>query len=135
MDTWKFFDITHRRHVVCNPTSEEKLACLVDLVQLPTDARVVDIACGKGEFLVRLAESYGVRGVGIDLSPFFVAEAHRRLEARAPGAGITFTQMDGADFKPEEPHCFDLASCLGASWVFGGHAHTLEALGRLVKPG
>ncbi|MBN2321889.1 MAG: hypothetical protein JXR49_22615, partial [Acidobacteria bacterium] len=24
MDTWKFYDITHREHVVCNPTSEEK---------------------------------------------------------------------------------------------------------------
>ena len=72
MDTWKFYDITHRGHVVCNPTSEEKLARLVDLVQLPTAARVVDIACGKGEFLIRLVEAYGVRGVGVDLSPFFL---------------------------------------------------------------
>ena len=32
MDTWKFFDVTHRKCVVCNPTSEEKLARLVDLV-------------------------------------------------------------------------------------------------------
>jgi hypothetical protein len=30
MDMWKFYDITHREHVVCNPTSEEKLARLVD---------------------------------------------------------------------------------------------------------
>ena len=26
MDIWKFYDITHRDHVVCNPTNEEKLA-------------------------------------------------------------------------------------------------------------
>ena len=84
MDTWKFYDITHRGHVVCNPTSEEKLARLVDLVQLPTAARVVDIACGKGEFLIRLVEAYGVRGVGVDLSPFFIADAERRLRARVP---------------------------------------------------
>jgi hypothetical protein len=55
MDTWKFYDITHREHVVCNPTSEEKLARLVDLLGLPTDAQVVDVACGKGEFLIRLS--------------------------------------------------------------------------------
>ena len=42
MDTWKFYDITHREHVVCNPTSEEKLTCLVELLRLPTDAQVVD---------------------------------------------------------------------------------------------
>ncbi len=135
MDIWKFYDITHREHVVCNPTSEEKLTRLVELLRLPTDAQVVDIACGKGEFLIRLAEAYGARGIGIDISPFYIADAERRLEARAPSAGITFTQMDGADFKPDEPHSLDLASCIGASWVFGGHADTLEALIRMVKPG
>ncbi|AOY57237.1 SAM-dependent methyltransferase [Desulfococcus multivorans] len=135
MDMWKFYDITHREHVVCNPVSEEKLARLVALLRLPTGAQVVDIACGKGEFLIRLAEAYGARGAGIDISPFFIAEAERRIEIRASGAGITFTQMNGADFKPDEPEGLDLASCIGASWVFGGHANTLEALIRMVKPG
>jgi SAM-dependent methyltransferase len=134
MDMWKFYDITHRKHVVCNPTSEEKLARLVELVQLPVDARVVDIACGKGEFLIRLADAYGVRGVGVDLSPFFIADAEQRLRARVPQAGITFTQMDGADFEPDKPHSLTLASCVGASWVFGGHAQTLDALVSMVEP-
>jgi SAM-dependent methyltransferase len=134
MDIWKFYDITHREHVVCNPMSEEKLARLVDILGLPTDAQVVDIACGKGEFLIRLAEAYGVRGVGIDISPFFIAEAERRLKARASNASITFTEMNGSDFKPDEPHSLDLASCIGASWVYGGHADTLDALVSMVKP-
>ena len=133
MDMWKFFDIIHRKHVVCNPTNEEKLARLVDLVQLPTGARVVDIACGKGEFLIRLAEAYGVRGVGVDLSPFFIAEAER-APTRVPQAEITFTRMDGADFKPDKPHSLALASCIGASWVFGGHAKTLDALVGMAEP-
>jgi SAM-dependent methyltransferase len=106
----------------------------VELLHLPADAQVVDIACGKGEFLIRLAEVYDARGVGIDLSPFFVADAERRLETRASDAGITFIQMNGADFSPDNPHQFDLASCIGASWIFGGHAGTLEALIRMVKP-
>jgi len=135
MDIWKFYDITHREHVVCNPTSEEKLARLVALLRLPAGAQVVDIACGKGEFLIRLAEAYGVRGTGIDISPFHVADANRRLAARVSAAGVTFTQMDGADFRPSEPHSLDLASCIGASWIFGGHAATLDALLRMVKPG
>jgi hypothetical protein len=29
VDLWKFYDITHREHVVCNPTSEKKLGRLV----------------------------------------------------------------------------------------------------------
>jgi SAM-dependent methyltransferase len=135
MDSWKFYDITHREHVVCNPTSQEKLARLVGLLRLPADAHVVDIACGKGEFLFRLAEAYGVRGTGIDLSPFFIADAAKRFEALVPRADITFIQMDGADFSPSEPRSLDLASCIGASWVFGGHARTLEALASMVRPG
>jgi SAM-dependent methyltransferase len=135
MDTWKFYDITHGMHVVCNPISEEKLGFLVGLLRLPSDACVVDIACGKGEFLLRLAEAYGMRGVGVDISPFCVADADRKREARVPDAGITFTQMDGAEFKPESPHSFTVASCLGASWIFGGHEATLDALVDMVEPG
>ena len=135
MDTWKFYDITHREHVICNPTSEEKLMRLVGLLRLPVGARVVDIACGKGEFLIRLAEAYAIRGIGIDISPFFAAEAARRLEERRPIGAITFEQKDGAAFAPDAPHSLDLASCIGASWVFGGHRQTLVALTGMVKPG
>lgn len=135
MDMWKFFDVTHREHVVCNPTSAEKLSQLVEQLRLPAGARVVDIACGKGEFVLRLAEAYGVRGLGIDISPFFIAEARKRLEAQAPEAAVTFREMNGAEFKPEEPHNHALASCLGASWIYGGHAETLDALMHMVAPG
>jgi SAM-dependent methyltransferase len=135
MDMWRFYDVTHREHVICNPTSGEKLGHLVEQLRLPTGARVIDIACGKGEFLIRLAEAYGVNGLGIDLSPFFIAEARKRLEVRAPEAEVTFRQMDGAEFKPEEPHSFTEASCLGASWIYGGHAGTLDALTHMVAPG
>ena len=135
MDIWKFFAITHHEHVICNPTNEEKLTRLVELLRLPADAQVVDIACGKGEFLARLAEAYDARGVGVDISPSFIADAKRKLETRAPAADITLMQMNGADFRPDAQQEFDLASCIGGSWIFGGHAGTLEALSGMVKPG
>jgi len=135
MDIWKFYDITHREHVVCNPTSEDKLARLIGLLRLPAKARLVDIACGKGEFLIRLAEAYNIRGIGIDISPFCIGDAQRRLQMRAPGAEVVFSQMNGFDFTPEAPRSLTLASCIGASWVFGGHAGTLDALSGMVAPG
>lgn len=135
MDMWKFYDIVHRNHVICNPTSEEKLGHLVEQLRLPAGVRVIDIACGKGEFLIRLAEAYGVDCLGIDLSPFCIAEARKRLEVRAPEAEVSFREMDGAEFEPKEPHSFTMASCLGASWIYGGHAGTLDALTRMVAPG
>jgi len=135
MDIWKFFDITHKHHVICDPISSEKLDILVELLRLPDGAAVLDIACGKGEFLVRLAEAYGVAGVGIDASPHFLRDARESLKARVPQSGIVFHEMDGAAFVPDVPRSFALASCIGASWVFGGHGATLDALNRFVAPG
>lgn len=135
MDLLKFYDITHRELAICNPLSPEKLGRLVELLRLPAGARVIDIACGKGEFLIRVAEAYGANCLGIDLSPFFIADARKRLEARAPGAEVTFKEMDGAEFKPKEPHSFTVASCIGASWIYGGHAGTLDVLIHMASPG
>jgi SAM-dependent methyltransferase len=135
VDTLKFYDITHRDHVVCKPTSEENIARLVGLLRLPAGARVVDIASGKGEFLIRLAEAYGARCIGVDVSPYFLHEAEARVKARGLVANVSFRQMDGADFGADAPQSFALASCIGASWIFRGHGGTLDALVGMTEPG
>jgi SAM-dependent methyltransferase len=135
MDIWKYYDITHREHVICNPTSEEKLHRLVGLLRVPAGASVVDIASGKGEFLIRMEEAHGARGVGVDISPFCVPQAEQRLKERLPDGKTNFLQMNGSDFKPDRPHSFAIASCIGASWVFGGHEGTLDALLEMIEPG
>jgi SAM-dependent methyltransferase len=141
MDTWKFYDVTHRDHVVCNPTSLAKLDELIGLLDLPAEPRVLDIACGKGELLLRLAARWGrgsgcdgFRGVGVDISPFHIAELRDAAARRAPDADLELLEMGGADYRAE-PASFDLASCVGASWIFGGHAGTLRALRDATRPG
>ena len=90
---------------------------------------------GKGEFIIRLAEQYGVNGVGVDLSPYCVRDARAKLAERTPQANITFLEMGGADYQPDEPESFDLTVCMGASWIFDGHKGTLSALKAMTKPG
>jgi SAM-dependent methyltransferase len=87
VDTWKFYGITHRYHVVCNPLSLAKVDEIVGLLDLPGDGRILDIACGKGELLVRIVERYGVFAVGVDLSPQFVHELRQGVAARADRGG------------------------------------------------
>ena len=135
LDIWKYYDITHKRHVLCNPTSPAKLDDIIALLDLKPGAQVVEIACGKGEMLARLAERYGISGVGIDKSPHCIADAREKLRQRAPDARIQLLLMDGADYKPESPESFDLAMCIGASWVYKGHRGTLRALKAMVRPG
>ena len=135
MDLWKYFDITHREHVICNPTSVQKIQELIDLVRLDSGARVVEIAAGKGEFLLRLAEQYEVQGLGIDLSPYCITDAREKHLERIPEADLKFLEMDGADFEPDEEESFDLAACIGASWIFSGYRGTIQKLETLAAPG
>lgn len=134
MDRWKFFDISHRDHVVCNPLNLAKLDEMVGLLDLRPGARVLDIACGKAELLLRLVERYRVAGDGVDLSPYCVRDARRQAAARAPGAAVAFHEQDGATFEAAAGS-YDLAMCVGASWTFGGHRGTLRALARFVRAG
>lgn len=128
MDKWKYYDITHREHVLCNPISIEKLEQLIALLRLGSGAQVLDIAMGKGEFLIRLAERYHIGGVGVDLSPYCIADAERKRRERVPDARLQFLKMDGAAYEPGTPESFDVASCIGASWIYQGHRGTLKAL-------
>jgi len=132
MDIWKFYDITHRYHEVCNPTSIAKLDELVGLLRLNPGSAVLDIACGKGELLTRLAEQYEISGIGVDISPYCVRDAVQKLRGRVPGAQIQILNMDGADYRPDQ--LFDLAMCIGASWVYKGHRGTLSTLKTMTKP-
>ena len=133
MDMWKFYSVTHGYHVVCNPMSTAKLDELIGLLKLNPGSAVLDIACGKGEMLTRLAERYEVSGVGVDISPYCVADTERKLQERVPVAQIEILNMDGADYSPDQ--LFDLAMCIGASWVYQGHQGTLSALKAMTKPG
>ncbi len=93
-----------------------------------------EAACGKGELLIRLAERYRIAGVGVDLSPYEIPVAHERAAARVPAADLVFVGGDAAAHAPE-PASVDLAVCLGASWIWGGHRGTLRALRAAVRPG
>jgi trans-aconitate methyltransferase len=134
MDNWKFYDIIHRRHRVMNPVNEDRLEHLYDLMQLKRAARVVDVGCGKGEMLIRLAEKCHVKGVGVDKSPYCIREAAESKRKRVPRADLKFLEMDGSQYKPERGESSDLAMCIGATWIYGGYGNTIRALAGMTKP-
>jgi SAM-dependent methyltransferase len=134
MNIWKFYAVTHRDHLVCNPTSEAKTDEFVGLLPLKPGARVLDIASGKGEQLLRIVERHNATGVGIDISPYETKNANRKAAERKLSDRVEFIEGDGAKYDAE-PNSFDLTMCLGASWVWGGHLGTIEAFKKIVKPG
>jgi ubiquinone/menaquinone biosynthesis C-methylase UbiE len=117
-----------------NPVDEKKFDNLTDLLQLPHAAKVTDIGCGKGEMLIRLAEKYGIRGVGVDKSPYCIRDAKKRKDERVPEADLQFLEMNGSDYKPQTEESEDLTMCIGASWIYGGYKNTLKSLSQMTKP-
>ena len=133
MEFWKLMDIIHKKQLIMNPMRSIKLDRFCGMLDLPKSGRVLDVGCGKGEFLLRLNSLYDISGIGIDKSPYCVNDCKANKEARAPEAGIDFLLMDAADYKTEEQ--FDLTCCMGASWIYGGIKGTLKALKDMTKPG
>ncbi|NQW20060.1 MAG: class I SAM-dependent methyltransferase [Chloroflexi bacterium] len=133
MDIWKFYGVTHRDHIVMNPTSEAKTDQFIALLPLKPNARVLDVASGKGEQLLRIIDKHDATGVGIDISPYEVKAARQRASVRNLESKVEFVEGDGAKYNVE-PNSFDLAMCLGATGVWGGYRGAIEALKKTVKP-
>jgi len=134
MDIWKHFAITHELLDFLNPMSAEKFDEIVELLALPADARVLDIACGKAELLVRCARRWNCHAVGVDISPNFVADSRARIKAEGRTEQIEIIEANGADYDAK-PESFDATFCIGASWIWGGHEATLKALAAATRPG
>jgi cyclopropane fatty-acyl-phospholipid synthase-like methyltransferase len=117
MDIWKFYGVTHRDHIVCNPSSEAKIGDLVERLPLKPGARLLDIACGKAAALLRIINRYQATGVGVDISPFEIEVANRNAKARNLDGRIEPVELDGAKYEAK-PNSFDLP-CASARVGYG----------------
>lgn len=138
LDDWhvipRYFVVAEAAHEIQNPTSEEKLLLLGKRLGLGPDSRVLDVASGRGGPALLLAREYGCAWHGIEISPDFHAVAVERAAQAGLADRVSFELGDGAQ-AALEPESYDAALCLGASFVFGSLADTVEALARAVRPG
>ena len=133
MDIPRIFNITESAHRIHNPFTPEKLATLGAALRLEKGTRVLDLGSGSGEMLCTWARDYGVIGTGIDLSPLFTEQAKRRAAELGVSDQVTFIHGDAAGFVADEK--VGVAACLGATWIGGGFAGTIELLAQSLRPG
>lgn len=123
----RFHEIAEANHRILNPFTDEKLMQLGKICSLDKTHRQLDLACGKGEMLCRWSSAFGISGVGVDISEVFLTAAHMRAkELGVQSASTSFTATATSARCPS----FDLVSCIGATWIGGGLAGTIE----LMKP-
>lgn len=134
MDRHRFSSIGHTDHVYCSPLDPSRVEQVLGLLDLSPSARVVDFGCGKAELLIRLVERFGVKAVGVEVSPYFVAEARRRSTGRIPYEMLELREQDAAELTVP-PGSLDLAIAIGAAQIFGGYCRAVGALAAMVRRG
>ncbi|PVY38996.1 SAM-dependent methyltransferase [Victivallis vadensis] len=132
MDIPRIFTVTESAHRIHNPFTPEKLATLGAVLRLEPGTRVLDLGSGSGEMLCTWARDYGITGVGVDMSRLFSAQAKRRAEELGVDDRVEFIHGDAAGYVAAEKA--GVAACLGATWIGGGVAGTIELLAKSLLP-
>lgn len=127
-------EIAESGHRILNPLTEDKLMLLGEICRLKEGQRQLDLACGKGEMLARWAERHGIGGVGVDLSEVFLTAARMRAAELGVAERLAFERAEAGGYRAE-PGAFDIVSCVGATWIGGGLAGTVELMRPAMRPG
>jgi len=133
MDIPRIFNITERAHRIHNPFTPEKFATLGAALRLEPGARVLDLGSGSGEMLCMWARDHGIIGTGIDMSSLFSEQARQRAEEFGVAHQVRFIHGDATGYVADEKA--DVAACVGATWIGGGVAGTIELLARSLRTG
>ena len=133
MDIPRIFNITERAHRIHNPFTPEKFATLGAALRLEPGARVLDLGSGSGEMLCMWARDHGIIGTGIDMSSLFSEQARQRAEELGVAHQVRFIHGDATGYVADEKA--DVAACVGATWIGGGVAGTIELLTRSLRTG
>ncbi len=124
-----FHEISESNHRILNPLSERKLALIGEICGLSSTTSALDLCCGKAEMLAGWSARYGLTAVGVDISEVFVEAAHRRIAELGVADRVTIVRQDAASWCRDDTRTYDIVSCIGATWIGGGLAGTVELLG------
>jgi SAM-dependent methyltransferase len=133
LDIPRIFNITESAHRIHNPFTPEKLVTLGAALRLESGTRVLDLGSGSGEMLCTWARDYGITGVGIDMSRLFTTQAKLRAEELGVTNRVAFIHGDAVGYVADEK--VGVATCLGATWIGGGVAGTIELLAKSLGSG
>ena len=101
---------------------------LLEQVKLFPGAKVLDVGCGTGTILRKMAEVCNIDGYGIDMAENMIAEAKRKC----PDMNIQVAKCENTPF---ESQTFDVITACMAYHHFSDSIGFAKEAARLLKPG
>jgi arsenite methyltransferase len=117
-----------------HPGGTELSGRLGRLLTLTSDSCVLDVASGRGTSAFYLAESFGCKVIGVDLSEQNVRAAAGEAEHRGLDQLVAF-QLGDAERLPFDDESFDAIVCECAFCTFPSKSIAAQEFYRLLKPG
>ena len=108
---------------------------LVEIAQIPSGSKVLDVATGRGALLYPAAESVGPQGnvIGIDLSEMMVQETSKELARKKMTPNVEVRLMD-AEHLQFSDESFDYVLCGFAIFFFPQLYKAMAEFRRVLKP-
>lgn len=115
------------------PIGAAKLDRAIDLLELPAEPQVLDLAATNGEVLIRILEQYGGSARAVEQNPIYLARLHAEAATRVPDSPIELVDADPYELDlPNDAH--DLVVCIDAA-PFGDLPETIRRTWALVRSG
>jgi len=115
--------------------AQDATQTLLDMCDLDATSRVLDVGCGGGNTACLIAEQYGSRVQGIDISEVMIAKAKERARRQGLEGSVEFRVADAFDL-PFEDGSFDVAIVESVLTPLpGDKKQALLEMVRVVRPG
>ncbi len=134
MNIFEFYATIERYHTIQNPTSEEKLDLATRYCAVRDGMRILDVGCGKGWLLRRIAKRFDIQATGLEINRMFAAESRRLAAEENLTDRVRIVEGPALEFQPER-ESFDVVMCIGASFALGGFEPALDWMSRAAKRG
>lgn len=133
MDFLELKNISERYLELLNPTTPDKVLSLGEAAGMREGSRVIDFGCGYGEALALWAERFSIGGTGIDIRPYACERARQKLAQRGLAERVAIVCADAAAYT-FEAHAYDVAACIGATFIWGDLAAALRHMKEAIAP-
>jgi len=124
-------NISEQHMDLLNPTTPGKILKAGQIAGLKTGDRVIDFGTGFAEPLILWAERFCISGIGIDLRPYACERAKQKIAQRGLSDQLEIICGDAGKYT-FPAHAFDVASCIGATFIWESFKSAVHAMKQAV---